>query len=583
MSCQRLFTVLIIAALAAFIFSCGGGNSPLLRAASINPFNKAKPNVLTREGELAKLEALQQPANLSTEQWGELKAAMAAVIPAKTVCTPPRADEGVTDFAFSRDTEGVGSLSWSCWLRNDYNRDGIVDAADVTEIAAHFGEAVADSPANWIVDTSGDGFIGVSDVTGIALRYGLSLFNFSLRNYTSETEFTEIALIPRADAAYDDTGVMHFTYLYDSIDWVDLALVPQDLAEEPGFQSNMILFHPVRIQSVTVPSGKVGDAGTFSVEVQGAEPITYDWVLTNACNPKRSTEATVDVTLVNQGLFSGKIIVSNPFGREERQFQVIVGIPPTIESVSPSVATTSERTPFSAVVIGSGQFSYLWTFGGGFPATSTVESPSIEFDSDGIHNCSLVVTNIYGSVTFPFAVTTGSKPEVVKVTPLQGALNQQVQLTAEVLGTEPIAYAWDFAFMSDPATSNETHPSILLTQAGTYQCRLTLNNEYGTTEYWFSFVIGIAPTINEVFWTTTVGSNICWFFADVDGTFPMTWQWTMDMWAPSPPLVFEGIPKGILLPGYLGVFDCQLEATNAFGSDIYDFQFEIDELPPPPV
>lgn len=579
MSCPKFFSVLLLAALAALILSCGGGNSTLSRSSSINPFSKVNPNVLTREGELAKLEALQKPANLSNEQWGDLKAAMTAVIPNKVVCAPPSEDEAVTDFTFTRDAEGVGSLSWSYWLRHDYNRDGIVDAADVTEIATHFGEAVEDSPANWIIDTSGDGFVGVSDVTGIATRYGLSLLNFSLRNYTSETQFVELQLVSRGDASYDETGVMHFSIPYDSIDWVDLAVVPQDMIQSPGPASNMVLFHPVRIQSVAVPTGKVGDEGTFSVEVLGAEPIAYDWVLTNACNPKRSTDAEVDVTLVNQGLFNGKVTVSNIFGDDEWQFQVIVGVPPTITGVTPDVGATGERLPFSATVTGSGPLQYNWTFNGGFPATGDDTAPIVEFDGDGSHTCSLSVSNGYGTDSLQFNVVTGSKPQVVQVTPVQGGQGQTVQFSAEVLGSQPISYGWDFAYMSDPPASSDARPIVQITRLGNFLCKLTATNEFGATDYWFNFFAGQPPDIRGVYFTSTGAGTSCYFFADVFGDVPITLTWTLDLWTgedpPQPALVVTGNVPFVVLPTIGGSYDCNVTANSVFGLFSYDFQMEI--------
>jgi hypothetical protein len=64
----------------------------------------------------------------------------------------------------------------------------------------------------------------------------------------------------------------------------------------------------------------------------------------------------------------------------------------------------------------------------------------------------------------------------------------------------------------------------------------------------------------------------------------MTWTWTFfDIFAPSPPYVMEGIPVVLLLPSYTGVFNCQLEAVNDFGSDVFEFEYEVTEVPPPPM
>jgi hypothetical protein len=579
MNYSRLITALFIAALAALVLSCGGGQSTP-RGTTVT---KDKPVVLTRAGELAKLEALTKPAKVTEEQWRELKTAMAALIPEKTVSVPPRTDEVVGDLAFSRDEQGVGSLTWSYYLRNDYNLDGVVDAADVTAIADHFGEAVDASPVNWLIDTSGDGVIGVADITGIASRYGLSLLGFRLQ-YTSDTQEVEIAVVPRAQAVYGEDGYMHFTFPYDTAEWTDLTVVPIDLEGNFGLKSNVVQFQPPRILSVSVPSGQVGDPGQFSAEVEGAAPLEYDWILSNGSNPNRSTDPVVDVTLANQGNFNGKLTVSNVYGSAEQPFNLTIGVPPAITSVSPAVGTTGGRTMMSAVVTGPAPISYSWSFGpNSFPSASGETAPGVIFDTDGLHNCSLTVTNPWGSSSYPFTVTTGSVPQIVNVTPLLGAVDSSCTFGAEVLGTAPFSYSWNFQWMSDPATSGDTSPTVTLVETGDYLCKLDVSNAYGQTTYWFNFHVGAPPNIEQVMGTSTMGADICWFLANYTGEDPMAWTWTFDMFAPDPPLVFEGFPVNLMLPDALGTFNCSVTAENAYGSDTYDFQYTITEVPPDPL
>jgi hypothetical protein len=79
-------------------------------------------------------------------------------------------------------------------------------------------------------------------------------------------------------------------------------------------------------------------------------------------------------------------------------------------------------------------------------------------------------------------------------------------------------------------------------------------------------------------WTSTTGNTICWFFADYSGDTPMTWTWTFDMFSPSPPVVTNGMPTVIILPGVIGTYDCQVVAESAFGSSTYDFQVEVTDV-----
>ncbi len=575
----RVTTVVIIAALAAMVLSCGGGTS-VLRGTAIN---KDKPAVLTRAAELAKMDALPKPERLSEGQWIELKNAMAAAIPEKAVCVPPGPDEAITDFAFVRDEQGVGSLTWSFYLPNDYNLDGIVNVSDITALANHFGEAVGNSPTNWIIDTSGNGIIDIPDITGIAVRYGLSLLNFSLRQYVTDTQNYEMVLIPRGQAVYDETGVMHFTYPYDTSEWLELAVAPMDNLGDLGSPSNKVLFHPARILSLTTPSGKVGDAVTFTAEVEGAEPLEYSWVLSNGCNPKRSTDPSVEATLVAQGTYNGKLTVSNLYGTAEWQFNLLISVPPTISSVSSAGRFTNEKIALSSIVTGTPMLEFYWSFGSdSFPSVSRELAPEVIFSTDGEHNCTLTVSNDWGSANYPFTVTTGTAPQVFRVTPLSGGVGDQVVFNAEVFGTQPIGYSWNFMQMCTPATSYELTTIVVLETPGDHLCKLVATNDYGETTYWFNFHVGIPPSISDVMGTSTKANYVSWFFARYDGDEPISWTWTFDMWEPDPPLVFYGIPVGVMLPPVLGTFDCSVTAQNPYGSVTFPFTAEVTELPPPP-
>jgi len=597
----RIWTIIIgILLLAAA--SCGGGGAtraPATGNGGSPPTVSPDPadTSTTLSAELSRLDAMAAPDGVDQNTWLTLKAslrqAMAALMPSKVTQSPPAGPHSVVDdLTFVRDEEEAGWLTWSFQLYADYNLDGVVDADDLSPIAENYLQVVGEeSPVAMRLDTSGNGVVDLADITAIAQYYGSELAGFFVRSYTDEAEFTELSAVLREqalnleDPQFLADGILLYRFQYeDSPEWVDLAVVAFDGDGATGDLSNVVEYQPVRIVSVSVPGGKVGDTGTATAVVEGAEPITYEWILTNGLSPSRSSDPSVEVELVSQGMFNGRLNVSNLFGADTEFFTVTIGVPPTITSVTPDTAVCGERVEFSATVTGTAPFTYSWNFGSSaFPRTSPLERPSVEFDEDGTHSVRLQVANEYGSDSYLLDVTAGFPPVIVAISPDKGALGSSVNFTASVVGTAPYSYLWDFKHMGDPTLSGDVNPVVNLTDAGDYQCTLTVTNPYGEYRRWFSFHVGRPPTINQILWTTTTGNLVCWFFADVNGDFPMSWTWTFDMFAPDPPLQLDMMPAVFLLPGELGIYDCSLEAVNDYGSDLFEFEYEITYVEPPPM
>jgi PKD repeat protein len=380
-------------------------------------------------------------------------------------------------------------------------------------------------------------------------------------------------------------GVLLFSFAIEPEDWSDFGVLAHDNSGATGEISNTLEYRQPRIISVDSPSGSIGDFYTARAVVEGEEPFVYDWVLTNGVSPNRSSETEPEVELVQQGSFSGYLAVSNRFDERRHDYNVTVGVPPIVASVEPLAAVRDQRTAFSAEVTGSSLLTYNWDFGAdAFPRRSSETQPDIEFDENGTHDCSLRVSNAYGEFNYGFEVSVGSPPEIVNITPTQGTRGETERFFAEVLGSEPFNYSWTFTGVGDPSSSTDERPLVDLRWPGEHMCKLVVSNAYGDATRWFDFYVGEAPEIFEILWSTTTGNTVCYFFADVTGDFPMTWTWTFDMYAPDPPYVIEGVPTAIMLPDYTGVFNCQLVAENAFGSDTLDFEYEITDvfIPPPP-
>jgi len=88
------------------------------------------------------------------------------------------------------------------------------------------------------------------------------------------------------------------------------------------------------------------------------------------------------------------------------------------------------------------------------------------------------------------AVLPGEEPVVVSVTPLSGTEGEQVTFAAEVTGTPPFDYAWDFAGAVEGADAAAAGPTGTWGPVGTYDaCTLTVTNSFGETTFGFTLTV----------------------------------------------------------------------------------------------
>lgn len=78
-------------------------------------------------------------------------------------------------------------------------------------------------------------------------------------------------------------------------------------------------------------------------------------------------------------------------------------------------------------------------------------------------------------------------PKVTNVTPSVGYPGTSVDFSANVTGTSPVSYSWNFGGLGSPATSTLPSPTVTLGQPGSYKVTLIVTNEKGQNSYRFDF------------------------------------------------------------------------------------------------
>ena len=123
--------------------------------------------------------------------------------------------------------------------------------------------------------------------------------------------------------------------------------------------------------------------------------------------------------------------------------------------------------------------SYGWVFEGGSPATSTEANPIITYETGGIYDVSVTMTNAAGTSTKVFEDFI-----IVRDVPLTSFdFASPVGGTVSFINTTPIgtadSFIWDFG---DGNTSDEENPTHTYATSGSFTVTLTAINECGSKE-----------------------------------------------------------------------------------------------------
>ena len=232
-------------------------------------------------------------------------------------------------------------------------------------------------------------------------------------------------------------------------------------------------------QSITFTDLSTGTPTLWQWAFEGGSPSTFE-----GQNPPA-------ITYNSAGTFDVKLTVTNEGGSDVEQKVNYI----TVTTTPPPPVANFVGTPLTIFVGGSVGFtdlstntptSWVWTFEGGLPATSTSQNPSnIVYNTAGTFDVTLVSTNAYGSDTEiktnyitvqvippPQAAFTGNPTTIF--------VGQSVTFTNQSTGN-PTSWQWVFEG-GTPATSNlQTPPAIFYNNAGVFDVSLTVSNTNGST------------------------------------------------------------------------------------------------------
>jgi len=209
--------------------------------------------------------------------------------------------------------------------------------------------------------------------------------------------------------------------------------------------------------------------------------------------------------------------------------------------------------------------SWLWSFPGGNPSSSTSQNPTnICYSSAGVYDVTLIATNAFGSDT----IVLGS---LITISTLPSVSLSQSNDTLYATGAPD--YQWyNAGILIGGATDNfyvplaEGYYSVVITDSAGCTAADTI---------FFSF----APQANFSVPDPIICEKFCLDFTDQSGNNPTAWQWTFGGGVPAtstsqnPTNICYNTP---------GSYDVTLIASNASGSDTLVLQNYVTVFPTPP-
>ena len=206
----------------------------------------------------------------------------------------------------------------------------------------------------------------------------------------------------------------------------------------------------------------------------------------NVQNPSvtYNTIGTFDVTLTatNADGFNSETYTNYITVTEKQPDQVVVAPPVAQFSISSNSIETGQSVTFTDQSDNT-PTSWQWTFENGDPATSTVQNPTVTYNSAGSFAVTLVATNDGGSDTKSVqTAVVVSDPVSAPVADFESDKTNIKEGEAvnfsDKSANNPASWKWDFEG-GNPSTSTERNPRVSYSNANSYKVTLTVTNAGG--------------------------------------------------------------------------------------------------------
>ncbi|OFX31717.1 MAG: hypothetical protein A2X08_06650 [Bacteroidetes bacterium GWA2_32_17] len=239
-----------------------------------------------------------------------------------------------------------------------------------------------------------------------------------------------------------------------------------------------------------------GQSITFT-DLSISTPTSWYWDL-DGSTIMTSTLQNPTVTYNQPGTYSVSLLTTNAFGRDvETKPNYITVLPMSASfTATPTILTIGSSVNFTDNSLGT-PTSWNWSFPGGTPSNSSLQNPTIVYNTAGTFDVSLTVTNTGGS-------STETKTNYINVGQSVGAyftysINQSTKTVyfTDISTNGPNTWFWDFG---DGATSSVQSPTHTYSSYNIYTVTLTAGNQYSNTS--------VTKNINITHPDLTISGNV---------------------------------------------------------------------------
>jgi PKD repeat protein/subtilisin-like proprotein convertase family protein len=280
----------------------------------------------------------------------------------------------------------------------------------------------------------------------------------------------------------------------------------------------------------------------------------YSWVFGDG---NTSTQENPVHTYAQSGNYSVTLVAINNCGTVSITQDISILVPPVAGfQYTPGQGCEPLTVQFVNTSVGQVD-SYLWTFEGGSPASSTAADPVVVFENPGLYDVTLEVTNAAGTNQI-------IQTDVIEVFALPVSNFSSVVTDLVVnftnLSENSTTYNWDFG---DGNTSTQENPTHTYAQSGNYSVTLTASGLCGTVVFTQDISILVAPVAGFQYTPGQGCEPLTVQFVNTSVGQVDSYLWTFEGGDPAsstaadPVVVFENP----------GLYDVTLEVTNAAGTD----------------
>ncbi|OFX22088.1 MAG: hypothetical protein A2033_14385 [Bacteroidetes bacterium GWA2_31_9] len=238
-------------------------------------------------------------------------------------------------------------------------------------------------------------------------------------------------------------------------------------------------------------------------------PTAWSWDFLGG-TPSTSSLQNPSIIYSNPGTYDVTLTATNPYGNNaitKTSYINVVAQAPVVDFIgTPTAINTGGSVAFTDQSTNT-PTSWLWTFSGGTPASSTLQNPTVVYNSNGVYDVSLSATNTYGSNSS----TKSSYITVNSPSNTGGWIEQASGFATASRGISGISIvdantAWAWAY-DGANTSNYIKDFTLTSNGGTTWTAKTIS---GNTGFAIANISAISSTVAyaSLYPTATAGGKV---------------------------------------------------------------------------